>query len=153
MYHLLHNGCKISSASGGIPESLRLRCHWGWGNRTDFRAGTRVGFKYIESGQQKSLLSQILLPLSKPLLRPMVSFLIPGLQRIECKAQVSPTPMAACEVTWDFPICYYQLARARRVGDCQGESETGLLACQPFPVPGPTCRLSGSRKAHTAGEP
>ena len=33
------------------------------------------------------------------------------------------------------------------------ENQTSLLACHPFPVPGPTCRPSGSRKSHTAGEP
>lgn len=31
--------------------------------------------------------------------------------------------MAACEVAWDFLICYHQLAGARRVGDYQGESD------------------------------
>lgn len=60
--------------------------------------------------------------------------------------------MAACEVTRDFWSATINWPGPEGFETIR-ENQTGLLACHPFPVPGPTCRLSGSRKARTAGEP
>ena len=61
----------VSGKSG-----ILLNCEGPLGIPLELVHGTRVEFKYIERGQQKNLLSQMQLPLSKPLLRPTVSFLI-----------------------------------------------------------------------------